>query len=218
MVFGFDAIVASLVLVLPGFIVVGMIILLAPSWEAWSPSPATYVLLSLAASVPLHIGFAWIASRSWADYLKPWLRAFDTFDFSKVTHVAFTVAFLKPLAALLVLSLVLGAVIGGGLRLVANFRTSGGGTPSQKTVWRTVFEGRKQAPNVIVFVGDKAYKGQPRSVTTTSADPHLYLQDVSVVPVSDANGLPCWDEMVVLHMEGLLLRQSDIREMWFLND
>ena len=217
MVFSFDAIVASLVLVLPGFIVVGMIIALAPSWEPWSPNPATYVLLSLAASVPLHIGFAWLAAQSWADWLSPWFQPFDAFDFAKVTSVAFTVAFLKPLAALLLLSLALGAAIGGLLLGCALLGRKGQGAPSQKPVWRTVFEGRSVSPNVIAFVGEKAFKGQPRKVTTTSADPHIFLQEVSVVPLLPG-GIPDWDNLMPLNMEGLLLRQSDIREMWFLND
>ena len=218
MVFGFDAIVASLVLVLPGFIVVGMIIALAPSWEPLSPNPATYALLSLTASVPLHVGFVWLAARPWADSVKPWFRRFDTFDFSKVSRVAFTVEFLKPLLVLLGLSLLLGVAVGGAILLIANVRIRGASVPSQKPVWRLVFEGRAKSPNVIVFVGDKAFKGQPRRVTTTGSDPHVFLQDVSVVRLQTDEGLPDWEHMTPLNMEGLLLRQGDIREIWFLND
>jgi chromate transport protein ChrA len=218
-VFGFDAIVASLVLVLPGFIVVGTVIALAPSWERFSPNPATYVLLSLAASVALHLGFAWLAARNWVDGVKPWFKAFDTFDFSSVARLAFAVAFLKPLFTLLGSSVLLGLAIAGLMRLAVKLKTRGGqGVPSQKTVWRHVFETRTKAPNAVVIMANKAYKGQLRRVTTTDSDPHIYLREVSVMALDPKTGLPDWDHMTSLAMEGLLLKQSDIHEVWLLND
>lgn len=218
MLFGFDAIVASLVFVLPGFLVVGTIVALAPSWERFNPNPATYVLLSLGASIPLHLGFSWLSTRSWKSQVQPWFRAFDTFDFTKLTALAFTVTFLKPLFVLLLASAVVGLAAVGIMhlwRLVAS-KASPSATISRKSVWRQRFESRKAAPFVVVILEDRAYLGQPVSVTTSDADPHVFLQAVSVMSVDETSRNPDWSSRQSLNMEGILLHRDEIREMWFL--
>lgn len=220
MVFGFDALVASLALVLPGFIVVGTFVELTPSWDRFQPAnPAAYVLLSLGASVPLHLVFLWLASLGWTPALRPWFRAFNTFDFSSLTRVAFAVDFLRPLMTLLALSVTCGVITVALMRVIEWARSlDGRGVPSHKTVWRQAFETRVKAPNVIVVLANKAYKGQPRSLTTSDSDPHIYLKDVSVMPLDASTGLPDWDHQRPMAMEGMLIKQGDILEMWLLND
>jgi hypothetical protein len=219
LVFGFDALVASLVLVLPGFIVVGTVVELAPSWERFKPNPAAYVLLSLGASVPLHLIFLRLASLPWDPSIKPWFTAFNSFDFSSLTRLAFAVDFLRPLLALLILSILSGVAIVGLMRIVAWLRSRDGrGVPSQRTVWRQVFEPRVKAPNVVVMLVNKAYKGQVLSVSTTDTDPHIYLTGVSVMPIAPTSGLPDWKQQTPLAMDGMLVKQSDIHEIWLLRD
>ena len=220
MLFDFDAVVASLVFVLPGFLVVGTIVALAPRWEKFNPNPATYVLMSLGASIPLHLGFAWLSTRGWAAWLKPWFRAFESFDLRKLTQLAFTVEFLKPVFMLLALSLLLGLGAVGLMHAWQWWKCRGGEATavSRKTVWRQLFDARKHAPNVLVFTANGAYKGQPLKVTTDDGDPHVFLNNVSLVAVDPETRIPDWGSLVPLDMEGLLLDRKDIREMWFLND
>lgn len=220
MLFGFDAIVASLVFVLPGFLVVGTIVALVPSWERFNPNPATYVLLSLGASVPLHLLFAWLSSFSWLPRVEPWFKAFDTFDFTKLTSLAFTVSFLKPLLAPLLVSAAVGLGIVGAMhlwKLVAT-KASATATISRKSVWRQRFESRKMAPFVVIIVGERAYLGQPTSVTTSDTDPHVFLESVEVMPVDGSSRNPDWAKRTSLNMEGILVHRDEIREMWFLNN
>ena len=149
MVFGFDALVASLVLVLPGFIVVGIGVALAPAWERVKFNPAAFVLLSLGLSVPVHLAYVWLSSRSWIVQIRPFFRGFGTFDFTQVTALAFRPAFLAPLFVLLMLSVVIGLCGAALMRAWAWIRTRDGrGAPSQKTVWRKVFEVRKAIKQV----------------------------------------------------------------------
>lgn len=219
MLFSFDALVASIVLVLPGFLIVGTVVALVPSWERIRLSPATYVLLSLGASIPLHLTFAYLAGADWSVTMRPWFRAFDTIDFTILSTLAFSLEFIRPAVTVLSLSLLVGLIIALVLKAYEHVKKLlGHNIYSQKTVWRMLFEGRNPAPHVIVLMSGHAYKGQPTIVTTTNEDPYIFLQQVSVMPYESTTLLPDWSNLSPLDMEGLLVSRREVKEIWFLNE
>lgn len=219
MLFTFDALVSSLALILPGFVVVGLIIAAAPSWEPIRLNAASFALLSLGTSVLVHLAYAYMATHVRALSGSGWVRPLGDFGDLSTNSVVFSVDFLKSLTGLMLLSLVIGALISLVLKLRASiYRRIGRSTPSQLTVWRRLFSNRRVAPNVLVLTNERAYCGQVTLVTTSESDSHLFLERVGVVPLDPTTKLPRTSPPDTLEMKGLLLDRTAVQEIWFLHD
>lgn len=209
-----DAILGTLLFLLPGFIAVGAFLLPLKWLNPPDLSRSTFVILALSLSVPLNWTFALLAQLS-PDWLQPLA------DVPRLTATALTRPELLGLTLLYVYSAVLGLLAALAVGRLRARRWENSGTCvklSRDSVWHQVLKTRSSIPWVLALTEKNAYYGKLRHYTTSSVDPHIYLTKVQLVPLHPPSGFPLMQKAQEPPMDGVLLRLDSLTGLWVITE
>lgn len=205
-----DALLTTLLFLLPGFIAVGSFVLPFKWLNAPDLSRSTFVILALSLSVPLNLLFAWMAKMS-PQFLRPWI------DVPTVASGRLTLNQLAGLTLLYAFAAALGVIAAAIAGKIRSYMWKKAGTcvkPARERAWHRVLKSRKGSPWVVA-VGDKsAYYGMLRHFTTTDEDPHIYLTHAQVAPLDSSWGQPLLQNAQEPPVDGVLLQLDSLKALW----
>lgn len=207
-----DVILGTLVFLMPGFIAVGMYVALGRFFSRPDMTRGTFVLLSLALSVPLLLVF-----NALAPYVGWKLLVPLTIPTDNSQYVA--PSFLLSLSVLYAICALLGSAVALGFNLFNSVRRKRRGLSheiSRLNVWTNVMGTRTQTPYVLAVLETSAYHGLLRQATTEDSDPYIYISKPDYVPL-DASQRPDWQKRSPLKIDGILLQKADIKALWIVS-
>jgi len=180
MFFPLDAVIASLILLVPGFVAL-KIVFAFPLVTDEDPiqHTTTFLLYSLAASVVIQLLYYYLVG--W----NPLKDTFARFNVTNITKDLFTREVLLGLLLLLGLSIIVGVVAGfvGYLGLKFYRRRKKKARVSRTSlVWNNVFD-RRVGAFVLLLYDDYAYQGCVKSAPGNQSDQWLLLENIRYYPV-----------------------------------
>jgi hypothetical protein len=206
-----DALLSTLLFLLPGFVAVGAFVLPFRWLNSPDLSRSTFVVLALTLSVPLN----WLFSVT--EGLSPqWLR--DTASIPHLGSPSLSRADLLGVTLLYLLAAAVGLVASAAATFMRNRRWRKAGTcvrPSRDSVWHGVLKSRASIPWVVAVLDRHAYYGKLLRFTTTGDDMHIYVTHVQVLPLDEATGVPIARQAEEPPVDGVLLRLDSLTALWF---
>lgn len=210
--FPLDAIVASLVLLVPGFIALKIIFAFPISKNDGEMRTTNFLLWSLAVSVVIQFAYYGIVTA----IDKP--KTIALFNASNISQIIFEKQYLLGVLVLLLLSAFTGLVAGYVLWLtVKKLRKRSGKAPLNKPVhvMDSIFD-RGVSPYVIVAYNNYGYQGWLSRGPAKKDDKRISLKDVSWVPMK--NGVVIdYDKKEDLDVEEITLDYTKANQIWVLN-
>jgi hypothetical protein len=207
-----DALLGTLLFLLPGFITVGAYVLPVKWLNSPDLSKNTFVILALSLSVPINWTFTMLARLS-----PGWLTVYA--DVPRLTSKALSQPELLGLTLLYLYAVALGLVAAFVAGRVRTHQWNKAGTCvrlSRDSVWHQVLKTRKAIPWVLALTDKNAYYGKLKHYTTTTDDPHVYLTDVQLIPLHSPTGFPLMSQAQQPAMEGVLLQLESLTAMWII--
>lgn len=212
MAISLDVIIGTLIFVLPGFVAVGTYAWIGRFFSRPDLSRSTFALIALTLSLPLILSFNHLASNLAASY-------FHRVDIPDIKAGPIDPEFLRSLTFLYGLSAFLGGLaawIYNGIREIGRRRDGLSCTLSTRDVWTQVVGQCGYTPEILVILDQHAYSGYLKHATTLEADPYVYLGKPSVLPL-DGAGLPDYEAFRHLEVDGILLKKTDVKSLWFID-
>lgn len=208
-----DVLLGTLIFVLPGFIAVGTYVGLGRFLTARPDlTRGTFVLLSLALSIPILLAF-----NEAAPHLGVTLIRVIVVPTAKSQYVASH--FLFSLSLLYAICAGLGALVAIGFNRWCVWRRKVHRITletSRREVWTEVMASRTQAPYVLAVLEKSAYHGVLKRATTDDEDPYVFITKPDFVPL-DGSQRPDFQHRSSLHVDGILLKKVDIQSFWFIS-
>lgn len=212
MAISLDAIIGTLVFVLPGFVSVGTYAWIGRFFSRPDLSRSTFALIALTLSLPLILSFNHLTSSLTASH-------FRGVDIPDIKAGPIDPDFLLSLTFLYGLSALAGGLaawIYNGIRESGRRRDGLSCTLSTRDVWTQVVGQCGYTPEVLLILDKHAYSGYLKHATTLGVDPYVYLSKPSVVPL-DSAGLPDYEAFRHLEVDGIMLRKTDVKSFWFID-
>lgn len=212
MAISLDVIIGTLVFVLPGFVAVGTYAWIGRFFMRPDLSRSTFVLIALTLSLPLLLGFNHLASNLAASH-------FHKVDIPDIKAGPIDPGFLLSLSFLYGLSALLGGLaawIYNGIREIGRRRDGLSCTLSTRDVWTQVVGQCGYTPEILVIQEKHAYSGYLKHATTLESDPYVYLSKPLALPL-DSEGLPDYEALRHLEVDGILIKKSDVKSFWFID-
>jgi len=207
-----DVLLGTLIFILPGFIAVGAYVGLGRFFSRPDLARGTFVLLALALSIPIVLVFNTVAPHLGLNLIHPL-----SVPILEAEYVA--PPFLFSLSILYAVCAGLGALVALAFNWWIEQRRKRNGvsiTTNRLDVWTSVLGSRKQTPYVLAVLEKAAYHGLLSLATTEEDDPYIFIIKPEFVPL-DSNQRPAFQERTPLHMDGVLLKKSDIQAFWFVS-
>jgi len=214
MFFPLDAVIASLILVVPGFVAL-KIAFMFPLVTDEEPIQHTtsFLLWSLAVSVVIHLIYYYLTN------LNALQHTFAKFTVSDITKQLFTRQVLLGLLLLFGLSVMVGIIIGIlgylGLRFYRRKRQKAR-VSKTALVWNKVFD-RRVGAFVLLMYDDYAYQGCVKSSPGKPSDHWLLLEDIRHFPVKEGC-VPRGEEGSPLVLESMLVDISKVNQILVLGE